>query len=115
MPRRTRRPSLAALLGAPTVALALALPGQALAATINVATGLGDRVFDGQLGTATLRDLTVTGGHPPAGGPGANGPNQAAMSGLDSDGGHGDPGENGGGIANAASLTLTRVTVTDNT
>jgi CSLREA domain-containing protein len=81
------------------------------------ATGLGDRVLDMRSGTVTLIDLTVTGGHAPDGAAGAAGPDRAPglpQSQAASVGGNGGDGDSGGGIANAGTLTLTRVAVAGN-
>lgn len=78
------------------------------------ASGLGDRVFDVLIGTVELRDLTVTGGHAPGGAAGAKGPDQTVGSDLASTGADGTDGDPGGGIQNAATLTLTRALVTGN-
>lgn len=75
-----------------------------------------DRVFDFVAGTSELRDLTVTRGKTPDGGPGA----AATPVGDDSLGGSGESAEgsgpddgDGGGIRNAGTLTLERVTVSN--
>src|SRR5206468_5279835 len=56
-----------------------------------------DRVFDSQVGTAELRDLTVTGGKTPYGTDGITGTDGNPATGSD-----------GGGISVAANLTLRR-------
>jgi CSLREA domain-containing protein len=76
-----------------------------------------DRVFDFHAGTSELRDLTVTNGQTPNGDPGPGttmvGNDSVGDSGSSVAGGGVDDGD-GGGIRNAASLTLTRVTVVNN-
>jgi CSLREA domain-containing protein len=98
----------------------LTIAGAGTAATKIVATGLGDRVLSVASGArVTIEKLTLTGGHPPDGGPGTNGGNDL-MSNPDTgcggdcggDGGQGGAGANGGGIDNAGSLTLLDAAVT---
>ncbi len=71
-----------------------------------------DRVFDVLAGrVATLEGVTVTGGQAPKGATGANvfGPTETQARGED-----GGPGEPGGGIRNAGTLTITDSTISDN-
>jgi CSLREA domain-containing protein len=76
------------------------------------AQGLDDRVLDVRSGNVSLRDLAVTNGHAPTGPRGAD--TGDASPGNPSVGGEGTTGDDGGGIRNAATLTLTRVLVSGN-
>ena len=92
----------------------LTISGAGPTATVIDATGLGDRVLSiGNTATVALIGLTVTGGHASDGSPGSAG---SAATGTSNGGagGQGFPGEDGGGIFNDGSLTLTDVAVTGN-
>jgi hypothetical protein len=81
--------------------------------TVIDASGLNDQVVTVSPGaSASLRDLTITGGHAPAGLAGATG--QPVLNNNGTNGGTGGAGGNGGGIANSGTLTLDNVTVTGN-
>lgn len=72
-----------------------------------------DRVLDVAVTvTATLNGLTITGGHAPDGASGLDGDDSSNPSAPN--GGTGGDGQDGGGIFNAGSLTLMRVTVAYN-
>ncbi|HEX7060247.1 MAG TPA: choice-of-anchor Q domain-containing protein [Solirubrobacterales bacterium] len=71
-----------------------------------------DRVLDVLTGrVATLEGLTLTGGQAPNG---ANGGNVTGAPGTFAAGGNGGPGESGGGIRNAGTLTIADSAVSNN-
>jgi hypothetical protein len=77
------------------------------------ASGLNDQVVTVSPGAAaSLRDLTITGGHAPDGSTGVVG--HPVLNNNGTDGGTGGSGGDGGGIANSGTLTLDDVTITGN-
>lgn len=75
--------------------------------------GSGDRVFDVKVGTTvSISDLRIINGHAPDGTNGLDA--EAPSPGGSVTATSGGPGADGGGIMNAGTLTLTRLTLTNN-